>query len=58
MRQLVQEQTSLWRIKNEYIKDSGDCENCKTFWEELAQDKENLVKKLDNLITECKNKEQ
>jgi len=56
MRQLVQEQTSLWRIKNEYIKDAGDCEKCKTFWENLAKDKEEHMKELESLITECKNK--
>jgi len=56
MRQLVQENTSLWRIKNQYIKDAGDCEKCVAFWEKLAKDKEEHVKELDLIITECKNK--
>ena len=54
MRQLVQEQTSLWRIKNEYIKDSEDCEKCEEFWKKLAEDKEKHLKELEILIEKCK----
>ena len=49
MRQLVQEQTSLWRIKNEYPKDSDDCTEGKEVWEKLAADKEAHVAELSAL---------
>lgn len=50
MAQAVEESQSLWRIKNDYIKDAGDCEDCKEFWEKLQKDKEQHVKDLWNLI--------
>jgi len=50
MRQLVQEQTSLWRIKNEYLKDSNACEECKVLWEKMAKDKEDHVIELSELV--------
>jgi len=50
MRQMVEEQTSLWRIQNEYRKDAEGCEDCKMFWEKLAKDKEEHVKELEMLL--------
>jgi predicted nuclease with TOPRIM domain len=50
MLQLVQEHKSLWRISNEYMKDSEDCEECKTFWQNLQKDKEAHVDKLTELV--------
>jgi len=50
MIQLVQEQKSLWRIKNEYLKDAGDCSNCQTFWKKMQTDKEDHIKELSGLI--------
>jgi hypothetical protein len=48
--QAVQEHKSLWRIKNEYKKDGGDCATCRAFWEKLERDKEDHIKELENLI--------
>jgi hypothetical protein len=48
--QLTQEHKSLWRIKNEYVKDSGDCEECKEFWQKLEKDKEEQIKELTELV--------
>ena len=46
LHQLVQENKSLWRIKNEYIKDSeGDTEML-AFWEKMEADKEEHVAEL------------
>ena len=50
MIQLVQEHKSLWRIKNEYLKDSGDCGDCQTFWKKMEADKEDHIKELAGLI--------
>lgn len=51
MLQLVQENKSLWRVKNEYKKDSGGCEECKKFWQKMEKDKENHVRELTALLT-------
>lgn len=50
MVQLVQENKSLWRIKNQYLKDGGECGECKAFWEKLIKDKEGHVNELKKLI--------
>ena len=50
MNQLVQEHKSLWRIKDEYMEDAGDCAECNAFWEELTADKEAHVADLTELI--------
>jgi hypothetical protein len=49
MTQLTQESRSLWRIKNEYIKDAKDKE-LKAFWKELADEKEALIEDLKMII--------
>jgi len=50
MVQLVQENKSLWRIKNKYIEDSLTCQECKAYWEKLMKDKEAHVEELKKLI--------
>lgn len=50
MEQAVEESQSLWRIKNHYIKDAEDCQECKEFWEKLRDDKEQHCKDLWDLI--------
>ena len=49
MTQLTQESRSLWRIKNEYIKDTKNKE-LKEFWKDLAMEKEALVEDLHMII--------
>lgn len=49
MTQLTQESRSLWRIKNEYVKDAKDKE-LKAFWKELADEKEALIEDLKLII--------
>lgn len=48
--QLAQENKSLWRIKNEYVKDAGDCAECKKYWEKLEKEKEAHVAELTELV--------
>jgi len=50
MMQLTQEHLSLWRIKNEYLKDSANDEETRAFWEHLAKEKENHIEKLTEII--------
>lgn len=50
MNQLVQEHKSLWRIKDAYVKDAGDCKDCKAFWEKMVKDKEDHIEELMVLI--------
>jgi len=50
MKQLVQENKSLWRIKNDYKKDAGTCVECSTFWKKMEKDKEDHVAELTGLI--------
>ncbi len=50
MVQIVQENKSLWRIKNKYLEDVGECAECKALWEKMVQDKEGHVAELKKLI--------
>ena len=50
MLQTVEENKSLWRIKNHYKKDAGDCAPCKAFWDMLETDTEQHVQALTTLI--------
>jgi len=50
MIQLVQENKSLWRIKNEYLKNSSDCPECQEFWQMMEKDKEEHVEELTALV--------
>jgi hypothetical protein len=50
--QITEESQSLWRIRNSYLDDVEGCDKCRDFWERLAQDKENHIKELENLIME------
>ncbi|MCA9356270.1 hypothetical protein H6790_02480 [Candidatus Nomurabacteria bacterium] len=52
MMQIVEEHKSLWRIKNEYMKDSESDEETKAFWEHLAKEKESHIEKLTKMIKE------
>lgn len=51
-KQMVQEHKSLWRIKKHYRSDSGDCQNCASFWEKMEKEKEGHIRELERLIKE------
>ena len=46
MRQIVEEHTSLWRIKNEYLTDASGDEGLVATWNTMAQEKESDITKL------------
>ncbi len=46
MRQLVQEYTSLWRIKDDYLADARSIPELEALWKEVASEKEDNIKKL------------
>ena len=50
MTQLTQEARSLWRIKNEYKKDSSKNKELAQFWLEVAKEKEVLIEDLKAVI--------
>lgn len=50
MLQMTEENKSLWRIKNNYLSDAGDCADCKAFWEMLEKDKQEHINDLLELI--------
>jgi hypothetical protein len=50
MTQMVQEHKSLWRIKNNYVKDAADSVESQNFWQKMITDKENHIKELETLI--------
>lgn len=50
MNQMVQESKSLWRIKNEYMKEAVGTEDLMAVWKELEKDKEVQIVKLQELI--------
>ena len=50
MTQMVQEHKSLWRIKNNYVKDAADSVESQNFWQKMITDKENHIAELETLI--------
>lgn len=50
LKQLVQESKSLWRIKNNYMNDAGDCEDCKNLWKEIMEQKEAHAQKIEEIV--------
>ncbi len=50
MLQLTQENKSLWRIKNEYIKDAAGCGECAEYWKKLQKEKEAHIAELVILV--------
>jgi len=52
MSQLVEENQSLWRIKNSYKDDAKGDSETEEFWEQLEKDKENHIKQLTELLVD------
>jgi hypothetical protein len=50
MEQLVEENQSLWRIKNKYLKDAKSDSETVEFWKYLQEDKQSHIKKLTELV--------
>jgi len=50
MLQITQEHKSLWRIKNNYEKDAGECPECQAFWDKMEKDKKDHINELQGLI--------
>lgn len=48
--QLVEEHKSLWRIQKEYTSETGDCPECKEFWNKMIPDKEEHIKELTEML--------
>jgi hypothetical protein len=50
LNQIVQEQKSLWRIKNDYCEDAAKCDKCVEMWQEVEKMKEDQVEKMTKLL--------
>lgn len=50
MMQLTQEAKSLWRIKDQYMKDAEGNAECVAFWEKMVNDKEAHIAELEELV--------
>ena len=50
MMQLTQEAKSLWRIKDQYMKDAEGHDACLAFWEKMVADKEAHIAELEALV--------
>lgn len=50
MMQLTQEAKSLWRIKDQYMKDAEESDECLAFWKKMAADKEAHIAELEALV--------
>ncbi|MBD3388813.1 MAG: hypothetical protein GF416_07070 [Candidatus Altiarchaeales archaeon] len=50
MAQIVEEHQSLWRIKNHYKNEAGDCDDCKRFWDKMEKDKEGHIREIAELL--------
>lgn len=50
MNQLVQESKSVWRIKNEYMKEAVGSEDIMSIWKEMEKTKDEQITKLQALI--------
>jgi hypothetical protein len=50
MSQLLEENQSLWRIKNNYKNDAVGDSEAEKFWVELEKDKEDHIKRLTELL--------
>jgi len=48
--QTANEHKSLWRIKDEYKKDAGACEECLAFWNKMEKDKKDHISELKELL--------
>jgi hypothetical protein len=49
MMQMIAENKSLWRIKNNYKADS-DCSNCRDFWKKLEKEKEKDIMERNEMM--------
>ena len=50
MQQLVEENKSIWHIKQFYLGDIGECDECSKFWNDLIKDKEQHVEELTAMV--------
>lgn len=50
MMQLTEEHKSLWRIKDQYLKDADGHEDCSAFWQKMVTDKEEHIAELSELL--------
>lgn len=50
MRQMIEEHKMLWQIKNNYLADAGECNECYDFWQSIVKQGEERIAKLEELL--------
>lgn len=55
--QLVKESQSLWRMKEMYMSDS-DCDQCRGFWEDMIEQKEETITQIQQMINDHQEQEE
>ena len=48
--QLVEDHRSLWRMRDQYTNDAGECGDCRELWEVMAKNREQELAKLKELL--------
>lgn len=56
MVQLIEEMQSVWRIEDNYIKDTEGCNDCEIFWKKLLEHKLSHIDELEELVGKRMNK--
>jgi len=51
MSQIVEDHRSLWRMRDMYENDSGECMGCREMWKKMADERE---AELDKLVEQLK----
>lgn len=50
MSQIVEDHRSLWRIRDTYENDSGECRQCREMWKRLADSREAELNEMIDLL--------
>jgi len=48
--QLAEESKSIWRIRNNYLKDAAGDDEAQEFWSSLEKDKQDHIRRLTELL--------
>jgi len=50
MSQIVEDHRSLWRMRDMYENDSGECSECRELWKRLADSRETDLEEMIRLL--------
>jgi hypothetical protein len=50
--QLVEDHRSLWRMRDQYANDAGECSKCREIWEKMAKSRAQELAAMTELLRE------